>query len=107
MLRLARLTEYPIEQTIDGNRRPSGIGEIVVTTGNLPSAPCQFPRRKAEFQNQRRNEAVAKQRDFLGFGIHLESLSSSTLLRCRPLLRFPSNPFSVDYASGMTVGPLS
>lgn len=54
------VSEYPVEQTIDGNRRPSGIGEIVDTTGNLPSAPRQLPGRKGEFQNQRRNEAVAK-----------------------------------------------
>jgi hypothetical protein len=61
------VAEHPVEQTIDRNRRPFGIGEIVVTGGNLPSAPREFPRRKAEFQNQRRNEAVTKQGDFLRF----------------------------------------
>jgi len=60
---IGAVAERPIQQRIDGNRNAFGIGDVVVTGGNLLSAAGEFSAGK-RFQNQRRNYAVSKQGEF-------------------------------------------
>ena len=39
----AAIAERPLEQSIDGNRNPLGIGNVVLTGGNLLGAAGEFP----------------------------------------------------------------
>src|SRR5271165_7368057 len=63
------VAEGPIEQGIDGNGNAFGIGDVVVTGGDLLGAAGEFTARQG-FQNQRRNYAVSKQGEFFSFGVH-------------------------------------
>ena len=49
------VAERPIQQRIDGNRSAFGIGDVVVTGGNLLGAAGEFAAGKG-FEHQRRNQ---------------------------------------------------
>ncbi len=74
------VAQRPIQQRIDGNRRPFRMGDVVVAGGDLLSAAREFATGKT-FNYQRRDQSVAKQRQFFGFGIHAENLHAPTIIR--------------------------
>ncbi len=63
------IAQRPIQQGIHRNRSAFGIGNVVVAGGNLLGAAREFAAGQG-FEHQRRNQAVAKQGEFFGFGIH-------------------------------------
>ena len=67
------VAQRPIQQRIDGNGGAFGIGDVVVAGGDLFGAAGEFAARQ-RFQHQRRDQAVAEQGEFFGFGIHGENL---------------------------------
>ena len=75
------VAERPIQQRIDGNRNTFGIGDVVVTGGNLLGAAGEFSAGQS-LEHQRGHEAVSKQGEFFSFGVH-----DRTILRTRALAR--------------------
>src|SRR5439155_10274230 len=77
------VAERPIQQGIDGNRNAFGIGNVVMTGGNLLGAAGEFSARKS-FEHQRGHEAVSKQGEFFSFGVHERTIHGATgLARCK------------------------
>jgi hypothetical protein len=66
---IGAVAERPIQQRIDGNRNAFGIGDVVVTGGNLLGTAGKFSAGQS-FEHQRGNEAVSKQGEFFSFGVH-------------------------------------
>src|SRR5271157_5472251 len=63
------IAKRPIQQRIDGNGNAFGIGDGVVTGGNLLGAAGEFSAGQS-FEHQRSHEAVSKQGEFFSFGVH-------------------------------------
>src|SRR6266550_3750357 len=88
------ITQRPIEQRIDGNRRSFRMRDVVGASGDFLGTAREFAAGKT-FDHQRRDQPVAKQGQFFGFGIHAENLhapddnqerrSSAMQMLCRDL----------------------
>src|SRR5260370_34229673 len=62
-----------MQEGINANHRPFGMGDVVGAGGDLLGAACEFATGKT-LNDQRCDQAVTKQGQFFGFGIHAEVL---------------------------------
>jgi hypothetical protein len=69
------VTERPFQQRIHGDRGAFGMRDLVVAARDLLGAPREFAAGQ-RFQHERRDQSIAEQGDFFGFGIHEEDLLS-------------------------------
>src|SRR5580700_2931284 len=80
----ATIAQRPIEQGVDRKRSALGVGDLILTSGDLFGPAREFTARQ-HLQNQRSDESIAKQGDFFGPRVH-DLLSTSVTQSPRTLL---------------------